>query len=190
MQEELKACTDKEKVSPMVSKESSAQDALKVYMEHKEELDERYFELARSFHARQSPRMKSQSESKPDTKKLKSADAIKPGMASLKLSPSEFQVWMGKAAGWVEQSNFMIADVKVQHLYLNAVLDKDIQLKIEALPDYGVADALEVLKLVEKVHDSANPLFVKRTFFYAAHRAGGEVGSAYIDRVRAKDYGP
>ena len=78
----------------------------------------------------------------------------------------------------------MIADVKVQHLYLNAVLDKEIQLKIEALPEYGVADALEVLKLVEKVHDSANPLFVKRSNFYAAHRAAGEVGSAYIARVR------
>ena len=74
----------------------------------------------------------------------------------------------------------MIADVKVQHLYLNAVLDKEIQLKIEALPEYGVADALEVLKLVEKVHDSANPLFVKRSNCYAAHRAGGEVGSTYM----------
>ena len=63
-------------------------------------------------------------------------------------------------------------------------MDKDIQLKIEALHEYGVADALEVLKLVEKVHDFANPLFAKRTNFYAAHRAGEEVGSAYIARVR------
>ena len=91
---------------------------------------------------------------------------------------------MGKAAGWVEQSNFMVADLKVQHLYLNVVLDKEIQLKVEALPEYGLADALQVLKLVERVHDSSNPLFVKRTNFYAAHRAGGEAGLAYISRVR------
>ena len=87
MQEELETWTDKEKVSPMVSKIDSAQDTLKVFTEDKNELDERYFELAGSFHERQSARMKSQSEFKPDTKKLKSADAIKPGMASLKLSP-------------------------------------------------------------------------------------------------------
>ena len=77
MQEELGAWTDKEKVSPLVSKESNVQDALKAYTEDKEELDKKYFELAGNFHARQSARMKSQSESKPDTKKLKSADAGK-----------------------------------------------------------------------------------------------------------------
>ena len=184
MQEELDVWTDKDKVCPLVSKQSNALDALNAYTVEKEELDGRYFELAGSFHARQHARMKSLSESKTDSKKLKSADAIKPGMASLKLSPSDFQVWMGKAAGWVEQSNFMIADVKVQHLYLNAVLDKEIQLKIEALPEYTLSDALQVLKLVERVHDSANPLFVKRTNFYAANRTGGEAGSAYISRVR------
>ena len=100
----------------------------------KEELDGKYFELAGSFQARQLARMKSQSEAKNDSKKLKSADAIKPGLAYLKLSPTEFQVWMAKAAGWIEQSNFMIADVKVQKLYVNAVLDKEVQLKVEALP--------------------------------------------------------
>ena len=63
-------------------------------------------------------------------------------------------------------------------------MDKDIQLKIKALHEYGVADALEVLKLVEKVHNFANPLFVKRTNFYAAYRAGGDVRMAYIARVR------
>ena len=70
----------------MVSKIDSAQDALKVFTEDKDELDKRYFELAGSFLERQSARMKSQSEFKPDTKKLKSADAIKPGIDSLKLS--------------------------------------------------------------------------------------------------------
>ena len=118
--------------------------------------------------------VKSRSETKPDTEKVERADAIKPGLASLELSPSEFQVWASKAAGWVQESNFMIADDKVQHLYLNAILDKEIQLKIKALPEYVDSDALEVLKLVEKVHDAANPLFVKRSNFYAAHRGGGE----------------
>jgi hypothetical protein len=91
----------------MVSKIGSAQDELRVFTEDKDKLDESYFELAGSFHERQTARMKSQSESKPDTKKLKSADAIKSGLASLKLSPSEFQVWMGKATGWVQESNLM-----------------------------------------------------------------------------------
>ena len=109
--------------------------------------------------------VKSRSEAKPDTKKVKSAESIKPGLASLKLSPSEFQVWKGKASSWEQESNFTIADVKVHHLYLNAILDEEIQLKIEALPEYFESDALEVLKLVEKVHDAANPLFVKCSSF-------------------------
>ena len=33
---------------------------------------------------------------------------------------------------------------------------------------------------MEKVHDTANPLFVKRSNFYAAHRGSGETGSVYI----------
>ena len=84
----------------MVSKIGSAQDELRVFMEDKDELDESYFELAGSFHERQSARMKSQSESKPDTKKLKSADALKPGLASLKLSPVSFKSgWARRPAG-------------------------------------------------------------------------------------------
>ena len=75
-------------------------------------------------------------------------------------------------------------DVSVQHLYLSAIIEKEIQLKIQALPEYIEADALEVLKLVERVHDAANPLFVKRSSFYAAHRGGGEAESTYIARVR------
>ena len=99
MQEEVETWTDKDKISPMVSKMGSAEDELRVFTEDKDELESSYFELAGSFHERQSARVKSQSESKPDTKKLKSADAIKPGLASLKLSPSEFQVWMGDRLG-------------------------------------------------------------------------------------------
>ena len=56
MQEELETWTDKEKVSPMVSKIGSAQDELRVFTEDKDELDECYFELAGSFHERQSTR--------------------------------------------------------------------------------------------------------------------------------------
>ena len=55
----------------------------------------------------------------------------------------------------------MIADVKVQHLYLNAILDREIQQKVKALPEYITVDPLEALKLVEQVHDAANSLFVK-----------------------------
>ena len=184
MQEEIDAWTDKEKPCHLVSKHSNAQDALLAYTEDKDDLDEKYFELAGSFQARQLARMKLQSEASKDSRKLKSADSIKPGLASLKLSPTEFQVWMAKAEGWIVQSNFMIADVKVQKLYVNAVLDKEIQLKVEALPEYNLSDALQVLKLVEQIHDSSNPLFVKRTNFYAANRTSGETGSAYISRVR------
>ena len=90
MQEELDVWTDKDKVCPLVSKQSNALDALNAYTVEKEELDGRYFELAGSFHARQHARNNSLSESKTDPKKFKSADAIKPGLASLKLSPSEF----------------------------------------------------------------------------------------------------
>ena len=41
----------------MISKIGSAQDELRVFMEDKDELDESYFELAGSFHKRQSARM-------------------------------------------------------------------------------------------------------------------------------------
>ena len=148
----------------------------------RDKLDSDYFRLAGSFRERESSVVRS--EPKADTKKVKSADAIKPGPASLKLTRSEFQIWAGKATGWVQESNFMVADVKFQHLYLNAILEREIQQKAEALPEYITADALEVIKLVEQVHDAANPLFVKCSNFYAAHRASGEAGSVYIARVK------
>ena len=181
MQEELEAWMDKDKVSPMVDKMKAAGDELRAFSEDRDKLEWSYFELAGSFHERQNSMVKSRSEAKPDTKKLTSAEAIKPSLAPLKLSPSEFPVRKGLATGWVQESNFMIADVK--HLYLNAIMDKEIQLKIKALPEYVDSDAHEVLKLVEKVHYAANPLFVKRSSFYAALRAGGEAGSAYYARV-------
>ena len=44
----------------------------------------------------------------------------------MKLSPSEFQVWAAKARGWVKKSDFLAAEVTVQHLYMNALLDKEV----------------------------------------------------------------
>ena len=188
MHEELEVW-DKQSVSPLVAKLDVAESDLGAYLEDKDRLESKYFKLAGSFHERQKAENtlvaeKSRLECKPDTKKVKSAEAIKPAPASLKLLPSEFQIWAVKAAGWVQESNFMLSDVSVQHLYLNAIIDKEIQLKIEALPEYVDADALEIIKLVEKVHNAANPLFVKRSSFYAAHRNGGETESTYIARVR------
>ena len=66
------------------------------------------------------------SEVKADIRKVKSADAINPDLPYLKLTPSEFQVWAAKATGWVQESSFMIAEVNMQHLYLNAILDKEV----------------------------------------------------------------
>ena len=67
---------------------------------------------------------------------------------------------------------------------MNSILDKDTQQKVESMPEYSTADAFEVLQLVELVHDIANPLFVKRSNFFAAHRGAGETGSSYIARVK------
>ena len=102
----------------------------------------------------------------------------------MKLSPSEFQVWAAKARGWVQHSNFLAVEVNVQQLYMNAVLDKEVQQKVESFPEYAMAGAFEVLQLVEGVHNTANPLVVKRSNFYAAHRDVGETGSSYIARVK------
>ena len=139
MQEELEAW-DKQSVSPLVAKLNVAESDLSAYLEDKDSLESKYFDLAGSFHERQKAENtlvaeKSRLECKPDTKKVKSAEAIKPAPASLKLSPSEFQIWAVKVAGWVQESNFMLSDVSVQHLYLNAIIDKEIQLKIEALQE-------------------------------------------------------
>ena len=87
MQEELEARTDKNKVSPFVAKIDAAGDELRAFSEDRDTLELSYFKLAGSFHERQSSMVTSRSEPKPDTKKVKSADAIKPGLASLILSP-------------------------------------------------------------------------------------------------------
>ena len=84
----------------------------------------------------------------------------------------------------MQQSNFLAADINVQHLYMTSVMDKETQQKVEAKPEYAMADAYEVLQLLEKVHDTANPLFVKRSNFFAAYRGPNEAGSAYIARVK------
>ena len=177
-------------VSPWVAKLTVAESELGDYTADKENLETSFYKLAGSFRDRQRANNsleteKSRTECKPDTsQKVKSAEAIKPDKASLKLSPTEFRIWSAKASGWVKQSNFLLAEVDVQHLYVNAIIDKDIQLKIEALPEYAESDALQMLDLVERVHDAANPLFVKRSNFYAAKRSGGEAESTYLARVR------
>ena len=47
-----------------------------------------------------------------------------------------------------------------------------------------MANAFKVLQLVEKVHDTANPIFVNCSNFFAAHRGASEIGSVYIARVK------
>ena len=189
MEEEVEK-SGEDTVSPWAAKLAVAEAELGAYTADKEDLESGFYKLAGSFHERQKAENslvaeKSRAECKPDTsKKVKSADAIKPDKASLKLSPMEFRIWSAKASGWVKQSNFLLAEVDVQHLYVNAIIDKEIQLKIESLPEYAESDALEMLDLVEKVHDAANPLFVKRSNFYAAKRSGGEAESTYLARVR------
>ena len=98
---------------------------LEAYEKDKYQLDSDYFRLAGGVQDRENSMMVS--EVKADVRKVKPADTIKPGCASLKLTPSEFQVWAAKATGWVQESNFMLAEVNVQHLYLNAILDKKVQ---------------------------------------------------------------
>ena len=116
--------------------------------------------------------------------KVKPADTIKPACAKLKLTPSEFQVWAAKARGWVQQSNFLANDINVQHLYMTSMLDKETQQKVEAMPEYAMANASEVLQLVERGHDTANPLFVKRSNFFGAYRGPNKANYAYIARVK------
>ena len=168
--------------SPLQARLATAREDLEAYDKNKQAVNAVYYRLAKGRIGRESSILVS--DVKADTVKVKPADTIKPSCATLKLTPSEFQIWARKARGWVEQSNFITAKLNVQHLYLNAILDREVQQKVEALPEYEMADAFEVLSLVERVHDSANPLFVKRSNFYAAHRGGGEAGSAYIARVK------
>ena len=82
IQEELEVW-EKDTVSPLVSKVAVAESELSTYVEDKDSLESSYFELAGSFHERQKAENslvaeKSRLEPKPDTKKVKSADAIKP----------------------------------------------------------------------------------------------------------------
>ena len=92
MQEELEK-SEVGTVSPLVAKMAVAETELGAYVADKEELEASFYRLAGSFHERQKAENslvaeKSRAEHKPDTKKVKSADAIKPPVASLKLSPT------------------------------------------------------------------------------------------------------
>ena len=182
MREERNAWAGVDAECPMAARHDAAMVDLEAYEKDKERLDSDYFRLAGGVHKRENSMVVS--EVKADVRKVKPADTLKPDRASLKLTPSEFQVWAAKATGWVQESNFMLAEVNVQHLYLNAILDREVQQKVETLPEYAAANSPEVIKLVEQVHNAANPLFVKRSNFYAAHRGNGETGSVYIARVK------
>ena len=97
MQEELEK-SEVGTVSPLVAKLAVAESELGAYVADKEDLESSFYRLAGSFHERQKAENslvaeKSRAEHKPDTKKVKSADAIKPAVASLKLSPTEFKIW-------------------------------------------------------------------------------------------------
>ena len=92
IQEELEAWTDKDKVSPLDARIDAAREELGAFSKDRDKFESGYFKLAGRFHERQSFIVRSRSEPKPDTKKVKSADAINPGLASLELSPSEFPV--------------------------------------------------------------------------------------------------
>ena len=86
MQKELEAWTDKDNESPLVARHDGARAELGAFSKDRDKLESDYFRLPGSFHERQSSMMRS--EPKADTKKVKSADAIKPSPASLKLTLS------------------------------------------------------------------------------------------------------
>ena len=96
----------------MVARHEAAMAELQAYKKGKEKLDSDYFRLAGGVHERENSM--AASDVKADVRKMKSADAIKPGLASLKLTPSEFQVWAAKVTGWVQESNFIVTEVNVQ----------------------------------------------------------------------------
>ena len=150
--------------SPLRVRHEAATMELEAYKKDKYQFDSDYFRLAGGVQDRENSMVVS--EVKADVRKVKPADTIKPGCASLKLTLNEFQVWAAKATGWVQEYNFILAEVNVQHLYLNAILDKEVQQTVEALPEYAAANSFEIIKLVERVHNAANPLFVKRSSLY------------------------
>ena len=115
-----------------------------VNFEHeKEQIDDKYFQLAAGVAARKDSVVVAGV--KVDSKKVKPADTIKSWCATLKLSSTEFQEWAAKTKGLVEQSNFLAAEVNVQRLFMNAVLDKETQQKVESMPEQATAYAFEVL---------------------------------------------
>ena len=97
MQEELDAWADAECECPMVARHGIAIAELLAYEKDKERLDSNYFRLAGGDHERENSMV--MSDVKAEVRKVKSADALKPAPASLKFTPSEFQVWSAQARG-------------------------------------------------------------------------------------------
>jgi hypothetical protein len=82
--------------SPMTAKMAIAATELGVYEGDTEALESSFYDLAGSFHERRNAENsleKSRAELQPSTKTIKAADAIRPPVASLRLSPTEFQIW-------------------------------------------------------------------------------------------------
>ena len=179
---ELAASREGGEENPLQARMETVQHELDTFEVDRRRLYDKFFRLAGGIQAVEDSIVVA--DVKVDVGKVKPADTIKPNCASLKLTPSEFQVWLVKAKDWIQQSNFLAAEVNVQHLYVNSILDKETQQKVEALAEYEASDAFEVLVLVERVHDTANPFFVKRSNFFAAHRSSDEKGSAYIARIK------
>ena len=76
-----------------------------------ERIDNKYFRLAASLYTSEDSVVVA--DIKVDAGKVKPADTIKPSCSSLKLSPSEFQMWEAKARVWVQQSSFLAAEINV-----------------------------------------------------------------------------
>ena len=187
LDKELVSAAD-EQVEAFQTRRDTVANELHVFEQDKEQLDDKYFDLATGVQERKGGDIDGRAGPAADSRggrdRVKPVDSLKPPCVSLKLTPSEFQVWAAKARGWVQQSNFTCAEINVQHLFLTSILDKDTQQKVEAMEQYNEADAYEVLRLVEEVHNAANPLFVKRANFFAAYREASESSSAYIARVK------
>ena len=114
---------------------------LKTYESDKQKIDFKYFWLASGMQDRESYVLVSNV--KANVRKVKPADTVKPGCAALKVPQSQLQEWAGKARGWIQESNFMIAEINVYYHYLNAILDRKVHQKGEALPEYAARTLLK-----------------------------------------------
>ena len=126
---------------PLKVRFGAAMVELKTYEREEQKIDFKYFWLASGMQDRESYVLVSNV--KANVRKVKPADTVKPGCAALKVPQSQFQEWAAKARGWIQESNFMITEINVYYHYLNAILDRKVQQKGEALPEYAVRTLLK-----------------------------------------------